>query len=40
MMQGERRHAQSHQENHSVLVQRIPLAEDGQMEEHDGEELA
>jgi hypothetical protein len=31
---------QGHGRHHQVLVQRVALAEDGNMEEHDGEQLA
>ena len=40
MVQGEDRHACSHESNHSILVKRIPFAEDSEVEEHNRKELA
>lgn len=40
VVQGECRNAECNQENHSVFVQGISLAENGQMEEHDWEQFA
>lgn len=39
-MEGKDSHAQRHQSHHGVLVERVALAEDGQVQEHDGEQLA
>ena len=39
-MKGEDGHASGHERNDEVLVERVAFAEDSQMQEHDGEELA
>lgn len=39
-MKGECSHSEGDQEDDAVLIQRVSLAEDGQVEEHDGQKLA
>ena len=40
VVQAKSRHAEGDHQHHAVLVQGVFLAEDGQVQDHDGEELA
>lgn len=40
MVQSERGHTQGNHEDNTVLIQRVLLAEDRQVEKHDGKKLA
>lgn len=40
MMQSKRCHAQGDQEDNTVFVQGVPFSENGEMEEHDGQQFA